>query len=362
MPTTLMSDSTRYAEWFRCPFKRWLLTEYEGHGIVDKEGNVDTEFGTIMHTAVESMLHGEMTHTAAQKAFDSCLHQDWGLTLDGEKRSLEMAWLAYGLTHSFGMKRGALLDDYKIHAVEQELVIPLASGEVVWATRPDAILDRADGSHFNCNIKTTGYMKDVEKSFEFSVQMFMEAYAVKLTRGQDLQGTVIIALNKGSKGKPNKIDKEKGKTQGYRRESPFTYVWFKYGTWAHDWKAGSEKVPVWTFNNSPNEWLDKLADEVVYSQCEITPPITQSHMDLDSVIADIVSVEKSLASGFTPKSYNNCNNDGHFNRPCPYWTWCHGTDQERTENFMPRISNHPVEDTIRGRHISNSLEDSGGAW
>lgn len=355
-----VTDSTRYAEWFRCPEKRRLYSEEGGTGVVSVEDNIDTTFGTLVHDSVESMLRGQHWREAAEVFLPACLNNSWGITLDGQPRSTEMAWLGVGLIKAFSLKLSQFLSTYKIVHIEQELVMPLGKG-VVWCTRPDAILERSDGSHFNCNIKTTGYMADVAKSFEFSVQMFMEARAVRLSLGQDTQGTVIIALNKGNKSGPLKGDRLAGITQGYRRDSPFTYVWFKNGTWSFNWSGGSIKTPTWTFNKSPYEWLDKLPEDVVYSQCEVTDPITQSHMPEESLISDIVNVETMVRYGPWPRNYNNCNNDGQFKRECPYKPWCHGTQQEHEQLFIPRTPNHPVEDTIRG-HSDRSQGNSEETW
>lgn len=355
-----VTDSTRYAEWFRCPEKRRLYSEEGGTGIISREEGVDTAFGSLVHDAVESMLLGHGWASQAAHFADECSLQDWGRTLDDEPRSTEMAWLGVGLIHAFGMHLPLIKSTYNIHAIEQEFVLPLGKG-VVWCTRPDAILERADGSQFNCNIKTMGYMDDVVKHFEYSVQMFMEARAVRLSRGQPVQGTVVIALNKGKKAGPLKGDREKGRTQGYRRDSPFTYVWFKNGTWSHNWAAGSVKTPVWTFNKSPYEWLDKLADDVIYSQCEVTDPILQSHIPEESLISDIINVERMVKFGPWPRNYNNCNNDGQFKRECPYKPWCHGTQQEHEQLFITRTPNHPVEETIRG-HSGGSPEHSEDSW
>jgi len=355
-----VTDSTRYAEWFRCPEKRRLYSEEGGTGVVSREDSIDTAFGTLIHDAAEAMLMGEDARQHQNVFFHKCMDQDWGRTIDAHPRSTEMAWLGVGLLEALKRKLPDFFTTYKVEAVEQELVLPLQRG-VVWCTRPDAILSRADGSHFNCNIKTMGYMDDVAKHFEYSVQMFMEALAVRKSRGQDTQGTVIVALNKGKKQGPLKSDRDAGRTQGFRRDSPFTYVWSRNGLWSLTWAAGSIKMPVWVFNKSPYEWLDKLAPDVLLSQCEITPPISQSHMDESSLISDIVNVESLVLYGPWPRNYNNCNNDGQFKRDCPYKPWCHGTEQEREQGFVPRTPNHPVEDTIRG-HSGGSTLDSKDAW
>jgi len=345
----IVADSSSYAMHFKCPLSEYLYKYYNTSGVVGKEEFKDTAFGSIAHDGVESLLMGGSLEEELHKAEFSLNERiPSEQTPDGVWRCQELWWLLHGILRTFNDHYlPSFLQEYKVRAIEQEYVIPLDE-EVHWCTRPDATLERrADGAYFNCNIKTSSWMKDLLKIYEFSVQMLMEAHAIKLNQGLDTGGTVILALNKGSKGKLSKLDVERGKS-GYRFESPFTYVWWKNGTYSFEWSAKSEKVPVWEFNSTPLEWYEKIPLGYRQSMVSITPPIRHSSsMKYEDVVKDIVFVEKNCYDGKVPRSYDSCNNYGTYNKPCAYRTLCWGTPEEIAATYIPRTSNHPFEETIR---------------
>lgn len=358
-----MTASSSYAEFFRCPMKRWLYTEQGGMGIVAKGEAEDTLFGTVIHNGVETLLKGGPIDDALE--FLGELASLTGQTPDGYSRYMELMWLGEALLRVFNAEVLPLMRaEYEFLAIEQELAVPIGSLPVgvtipdmepyyeplLWCCRPDVILRRhLDGKCFNCNLKTSGYIDDIDKLYEFSVQTLMEAWCVKRHLNQDTQGTVLVVFGKGIKGKLLKQDKDKGLTSGYRRDSPFTYVWWKAKdkTWSYERTYGAYKRPAWEVWNSVEDMLKVIPVELQRQQVFITDPISQSTMDVDDLIKEILQVEGLVQNGFKVRAHSNCNNDGHFNRECPYKRWCWGTDEERATLYEPRVANHPIEETLK---------------
>jgi hypothetical protein len=347
----LISSYSQHSKFYHCPYSHHL---YRDVGIINTASNEDTTFGSTIHSSIERMLRDDDL-TGATLTISEGVKSIPGLTMDGFPRSKELEWLGQGLLLAFNKwALPSLREIYEVESIEQEFTIPLtregvadpANAVLLWATRPDALLLRkSDKRVFNCNIKTSGFMGNLGEIYEFSIQILMESLAIKLHKGVDTGGTIILALNKGQKGKPNKQDKAKGKV-GYRRDSPLTYVWAKNNTLTWQWSAGAEKVGVWTLASTPQEWFDQIPEDVQKAQVMLSLPIEHSKsISYPDVIRDIVDIE---TSNLRAKNLDACNSYGTFNKPCDYKLWCHGTAQERQDNFQPRLANHPIEDLDLG--------------
>jgi hypothetical protein len=342
-----MADSSSYGMHFKCPYSEHVYKYGAGTGLVGKEDFTHTTFGTASHDVVEGLLIGKPVEgllSNAQVKLEECE----GKTPDGIPRKQEFWWLLNGIVKSFSIHHLPLFKHlYEIIVVEQELVTEL-SPQIYWCCRPDLIVKRkGDEQYFNGNIKSTGYIKDLATIYEFSVQMLMESHAVKLSNNLDTAGSIILALSKGQKGKLNSDDMKAGR-EGYRMESPFTYVWWKKGTYSFTWAAGSTKVGVWEFNTTPQEWYEKIPVELAKAQVEFSTPINHhSRMKYEDIVKDILFVETCCAEGRTPKAYDSCNSYGTYNKPCSYKLWCYGSQEEIKATYVARTSNHPFEETLR---------------
>ena len=179
----------------------------------------------------------------------------------------------------------------------------------------------------------------------------------------DTGGTIIFALSKGHKGVPTARDKEL-KREGYRMESPFTYVWWKKDkksgreTYSFTGSKGAEKIGVWEFNKTPEEWYAKIPEEMIKAQVEFSMPIVHHPVDLDKLAQDIITVEEMADKGIAPCNLNACNSYGTYNKECDYKLWCHGTEQERSTLFVPRTPHHPHETMLQNAELcSEQVED-----
>lgn len=349
----IVTSSTTHSHWFKCPHSHWLYAYEGGTGIVNKEASMHTLFGTAIHDGAEGLMMGKTLDEVTRELKSALAAEDMGSTPDDLPRHVELYWLGYGLLRAcrdFLIPR--IEQIYTVEHIEQEYVIPLPlrspQPTVHWMCKPDCVLSRiSDNAWLNGNIKTTGYMNDIGAIYEFSVQMLMEALAVQLNRKLETGGSVIIALNKGQKGKLNKRDKEAGRT-GFRMESPFTYVWWKKETYSFSWSYNAEKIGVWNICGDPDEWYKKLPQGVADSQVDFSAPIDHSRsIDLHGLLDQIVEIEHQVAGGFHARNYDACNSYSTFNRPCDYKLWCHGTDQEKQDNFQPRRAHHPHEIRIQ---------------
>jgi len=348
---TIATASTNISYWLKCIESHHLYTREGGTGIIPKTSNEHLIFGLAVHDPAEALMLHPLVNT--QDLIDTLKAQLEPLkdaSIDGTPRSTEYYWLGAGLIYAF---REFVLPKirklYRVQAVEQEMMIPLgiyADKNIEYCTRPDVILERVeDGKFFNNNIKTSGYVKDLGLIYEFSLQMLLEAEAVRREYDCDISGSIITAFNKGKKGAPTKSDKDRGFITGRRIDSPFTYVWWKKGKWSFRWSKDAAKVGVWEFCKDPAEWYDQLKEvcgsEFVSGEVDISEPIRHStSMDLKKVTD---SVCQMVTSDLRVRNYDACNNYGGYNKPCQYKMWCWGTDQERVENYEPRIPNHPLE-------------------
>jgi hypothetical protein len=346
------TDSTSYGESFKCFFKRYLLTEFGGTGIVPKASGDALLFGLAVHDGIEALLKEESLHHARWLFGERLALLEDSLTLNKRSRKNELQWIGYGLLSSFHeWTLPSLLNEFLVHSIERELIVPLGirdSTEFWWATRPDVILERKeDQASFNLNIKSSGYIDDLATIYEFSVQMLMEAEAIRIHLGKQTVGSIILGLDKGEKRKALKSDRDLGLYEGFRQDSPFMYMWKKGSLRTKSYIPGAFKVPADSCYSTFDEFYPTLDPSVVASQVVVTPPISHPPCDVEDLKGEILTVENLVHQGFKVRNLSNCNNDGGYKKPCPYKQFCWGTPQEKEDNYIPRIPNHPIEATLK---------------
>ena len=341
------TSSTPYNLWFNCPYAHYLNTRQEGLGIVNKDESWHASLGTALHDATEGLSVGRPLGDILV-GLEKATSRLPGVTPDGYEKSKEAYWVAACTVLAFNKHYlQPLLDIYDVIMVEQEITMPLTPS-LFWCCRPDLILRRRSDGHFmNNNIKSTGFMSDVEMNHEFSVQMLMEARGIRKYWGYDTQASVITSLSKGQRGKPTPADREAGLTSN-RLESPGSYVWWKRDSYSFKWAAGSVKKPAWEIVDTPQEWFDRIPEELQLKQCEVSNPILHNtRMDAASIIDDIITIEKLADLQICPRHYDSCNSFGTYRKRCDYYMWCWGTEQERSDNYILRSPNHPFERALQ---------------
>lgn len=342
-----VSDSTRLGEWFKCPQKRWWLTEANDRGIVPDSEKEDLTFGLALHDEVEALVKGLLPGSGLKRWWESPNER---LTIGGHSAKVEGEWLIRGLLEVFRQVTWPVMQgEFELLDTEMELTLPL-SPWLWWMSRPDMILKRkTDGLLFNINIKTTSWMKDLEKGLELSPQLMMEAECIRQAFDKECSGSYILAFSKGAKQNPLACDKDRGHTEGFRRDSPFTWRWTKGGKVLERFSPGAEKTPTWYLWKTFEDMIKGMNLLTVAGEVQLMGPILTSPEHMESLKKDILDVERMALTGPWPRNRSNCLNDGGFKRHCGYSPLCWGTEAEGEGLFSPREFNHPIEETIWNR-------------
>lgn len=343
MGTPIVLDSSSYQMFFRCPKQLWLNKFAFGQGIVLRSEDHNTFFGTFMHEMVYRALRWELTDPREVTAYwwqESAARVDL-FPIDPSNtlamyRRREYSLLSGGLMELF-MKEvlPSLRKKYNVLAIEQECVVELgrvAERPVLWACRPDLILERKrDKAIFNCNIKTTSIYESLISSVEATTQIAFEAEALRNAfPDRDVVGSMVLAFNKGKKQAPLKTDIERGLTSGYRFDSPLVWGWYtEIGEPLEKYVRGAAKylrpMPL-TSGVDPAEYVS-LCGPMILGDME---GAKEQVMAVASVIDTLKDVENRA----------NCQNDGAFKRPCQYVDYCY---EDNLDPYALRIPNHPIE-------------------
>ena len=281
----------------------------------------------------------------------------------------------------------ALLEDYEIIEVEQELEAPLDSdGQVMLMARPDGILrSRRDRQLYVLSFKTTStWDKRKSNAGEFDTQGMSELIAAEHHYGEKFAGVVMQYAVKGykSQDKEDKIWKHNnGITRPYYNATldeyaySYDYIntsgeskrlgkgWYKTNIWEQGQDALKEWVAKLTTENEPNcnsDWLDRMVvspqpyyrnegdiEEWKVSTVWQETQIAQHAANInslqqrppDGLKSDFVAklIDRTLAEVF-PKYRHSCS----YPTPCPFIGVCHRGDP-LSANFKPRVANHPNE-------------------
>lgn len=358
-------DSTRYRATFACPRKRFYLTEYGGRGIVLAAPSEDLLYGSAVHKGCELLAGGMIFQEAFMYAQRELLPLSPSLTPEGHDHRLELEALLYGHLRLYqDYILPALLEEYDIFAIEQEIVIPLTES-VTYLTRIDKGLRRkSNGTNFNLNYKTSSYIDDLQSSVECSMQLLMEAEALKYATGSFVTGSLVIGFNKGSKRSVSEAEKKRG-LEGKRRISPFTYgymkgddPWDPKTQYSAEYKAGWTRFPTFVEPWTHEDWWNRMPDALRRGQYMTTTPIIHQPEMIARLKEQIVHVEQRLAEyrdtddldALYPQNFANCNQDeGYMHSTCPYKPFCwEGEDPDMLIGgaFKWREINHPYEEAF----------------
>ena len=366
-------DSTRHSCVLACPRKRYYYTEYGGKGIVLNSPNVHLQYGLGMHGVAEELVKGtpfDEAYVIGSQEIDALPE---GYTPDSLDWRDELKALLYG--------HGRILDEYiipslkerfEIISVEQELVIPL-SDDVSYMTRLDNILRSKDsGEFYNLNWKSSSYMNDLLPHATTSLQLMMEAEALRQHTGKYSTGSIVIGLDKGGYRKVSEKESENG-LSGKRLLSPFCYLWRKgKDPWVVDdslygveYKYGWERVPTFALPLTMEKAWNIIPEAKKRGLYVELPPITAHPHMIEALKLQISVMEGRMGMGmflfnqgkdpkildqFFPQNFNNCVQDGGFMHcTCPYKSIC--WDGEEPEllvggMYQWREANHPYEENF----------------
>ncbi len=380
------SDRSRTETDNSCERKLYWGYYAGGRGLTPVGGKFDLEFGKAIHAHVEGVPETEHSLTAVGETLDTVE------TPDGWNAFHEAAALYDGLTKTYTRFLQPQLEaEYDVVGSEVEMTMELAPG-IFWMSRLDGILRRkADGLYFVLECKTTSYPDDLMKQSRTNFQLLMECEALRrwlaerhfLKHGLDsyldkapppfpqVGGAVLLVFNKGTRREATKWEQEHGRS-GYRRLSPFTYVYGKSladGSMEYQLdytsKKGFECIPTWTIPG----WYDILLanwPQVAKLQVQLWPSVDFDEVRTASVIRQIVSRERRLAhykaqaaalpvdssqqevlvdANFS-QNFGNCLNDGGYRKQCPFYSCCFSPNVARdplSNGYEERVPNHPIE-------------------
>jgi len=377
----IITDRSRIESWFDCPRKRYWMYEFLGWGVVpDGPPPEDLAYGIAFHEGAEMLMIGKSLSEALNAGYK---HIDLiqGITVDGIPKRDEFRALFYGhlrtLSEQF-MPR--ILERYDVVSVEEEIALPLGP-DVVDATRLDVGLrEKETGDIYYVEWKTDSNPSDIGPRMEYNLQFVLGVAALRKVLGERVVGSLIVGVDKGQKRGPTESEREDGKS-GYRRESPFTYAYFKDNGWSKEWRLkwtkNWKKTPVWTVIGL-DEWyklLQEMNPVISLEQFTISTPVRWTPESFASAAEQIVTLERRIDEGcrsiqtsgittaqresilnqYFPMNRKNCRNDGGYKRTCPFAEMCHLRQglSPLDWGFTWRVENHPLEATIRNRPLIN---------
>lgn len=258
-------------------------------GLEEPRGSWHLDFGIAWHAGAEQLLRGEGWEAALEAARPSLS----GLEEPAQNLVLALfqAWER--------AKRDDFFSRFEVLEIEKEFEIPI-SPNVVLYTRADAILrERADGSVWVLNWKTTSDTKDWTRKWFFDPQGWTEAIAAESALGLPVAGTLYFGVWKGPI--------YQGKTSsrliyGYRHTSKQGMV-----TWATENGGGGQRFEVWKerfpFGDGLSAWIGWLHPDFLAKHfLESAPQLRQDAL-VESWLRQVVRQENDIdhALGFPPE-------------------------------------------------------------
>jgi hypothetical protein len=355
-PNIHYTDRSRIETRHKCPRKYYWNYLYDGKGVVPTEDGPHFAFGQAVHNAMEGHA------TGSPMALHHYVKYVEEMADIGEA---EWSNLALGLARTFReFTLPQILRDYYWIASEVEVDLPLTD-DIHLLSRLDAHLRRkSDGTHFVLEAKTTGLPDTLAKQASKNFQLLLEIKALQhhLSEQGNLQrllhwgsvgGALLLTFNKGSVYTP------KGGVP--QRRSPFTY-WYtrelpgREREYQLKWGSGWKLIPTWELDF---DWYayGKTAWPLEFqSQIQLWPAVEADPTMMEDVLNQVIEQEKTMKIWTrlgeqladtsllgVPQNFGNCENDGGYNRPCPYQACC----------FSPNVARDPIESGLYQRRVAN---------
>lgn len=410
-------DRSRIETEHKCPRRQYWEYYYDGKGLQPAKLNPHLAFGSAVHEALALVLgyckdldqlpgienvnmyirtaKAALIDTFTQsKGFQGEVIQEEGF--DGTMLQVTEAqtWL---LDHYCDLLEGMvigwclvrlpdLLAQYRIIEVETEerLIFTLDGTEIIFLSRPDAIMERrTDGALVIMSFKTTSQANTLWlENFKTDQQTISEVLPVESRLGREVAGVQVEGLVKGQQ----RTEWPKG--SGHRQHSsPLVWGYLKEeGGFGNEWKAQFEWVDEagnnrrlgkgWnrqrvatTYPGGVAEWVGYLYQnepELLRAQFISPPLVTRSAQELEewqtqvkyrevqvaNALVQIAAeqgdydnptVQELIAKHF-PKHTTGCAYDPQFHSKCPCYGLCWGTDGNDplgSGQYVYRTPNHP---------------------
>lgn len=364
-----LTDRSRLVVDWMCPRKRLLAYDYDGRGLVNPHTSLELFEGTTVHDALATIARQQqmdgsvdidyIASTSAAQTREGLLSQS-DMPNDPEVGTWahEQGALVEGLIRGFYRHTWPrLLAAYPtIKWVEQEMTYRLAD-DVTFMSRPDLVMEAADGTLWYIEYKTTSTKKPSwMASWSTAVQLHSSIKAIEQTHGVHMTGVIVQGLYKGY--------------ESYgRQNSPMCYGFVRPGSppfvaeqVRYDYAAGWQRQPTWLRPGGVRAWVDAMPDAILGDQFPQAPPIFVNHDLVDRFFAQVLVREREVAAALReldtidneldqqtvlnkafPQHFDQCHSA--WGRPCTFQRICHGGagSDPLVNGYQYRLPHHDAE-------------------
>lgn len=265
-----LTDRTRTTTDWTCARKRYLNYHAEGRGLVGSSMKVELFLGGVLHDALAAIAFGHQEGSVDIDMIASTAgHAVFETLNDGTDFAREQSALTEGLIRGFHRHvwPRLMLRFPKIIAIEREMAFKM-DDSVTFMSRPDLILEDAEGEWVYVEYKSTGSKRDEWlNQWSTAVQVHSTIRAVEETLSKAPSQVIVQGLYKGYRAY--------GKLS-----TPFVYGYkatgqppFSKDRYSYDYEKGFFRAPVWTFPGGSKDWIANMPEDVMSNQFPQTPPI-----------------------------------------------------------------------------------------
>lgn len=352
----LFHRSAAVTDW-ACPMKRFWAYEFLGRGISPPETQYELYLGTLIHDGIAGFTH----NIPIDEIVDAGVRQLRSKLLEGRELDADAQFLA---DEQCALAEGMLRGFYRLHwpriceqypevvLCEQELTYDyeLDGQPLRFLAKPDLVRRGPDGLVYFEWKTTSSNKEEWIKQWETAVQLHSTCRAIEANLGEPVVSVIVQGFYKSYVSQYNRL------------ESPFCYGYhkpanppFEKAIWAHEYKYGLKKAPIWQREGGVKQWVDEMPVAILASQFPQTPPIFVNERLVEKFFRQQGLREMAIKSALKLDPYNDheamdrlfpmhfetCN---AYNRPCPYKRLCHGAPVDPLSiGYTPRYSHHPLE-------------------
>lgn len=368
----IYSDRTRYLTGYDCPWRRLLGFHAFGTGITRRTLSPPLSTGTAVHRGLEGVLARlpssvsqppptpadvDNAARAAELAYIESFTKSAGWSIDPDPHRLKtQLTIVSGLVHGWSRCVLPWLNQaFEVKEIEAECSFEVAPN-LIWMARPDFVaVDRVSGLFSIHDFKTTSYWSDSQlPEWADSIQMMLNAEAVRRSRGWPVESYYIHILIKGSKDHPSRI----------------THPWYRPAIPPYQpesWRSRYTRDPAYsrtlvTDVRSIGDWVWEMPEaDLVKSFPVVGPfpvdnrkiaqflrglPLNEEDWVMRTVNLDwkrwpMVDFQQALDKNF-PRTFR-CYTYGER---CPFYALCFkhpGWQDPLSSGYQPRQPHHPQE-------------------
>jgi hypothetical protein len=277
--TEILLDRSRIVARQECPRLRYLNYHYGGTGLERVQMALPLVNGIFIHEALSRVLLGQDVDAVIAEviaAYRAEVAERGVQAVELNKHFVEeQCALVAGLVKGWVLtRRDAILEEYEIVAVEEEVKWELAPG-LIQMLRCDGILRRKDdGLLFILEFKTVSYPGyEWSQQWENNIQLMSYTLAVSEVFGEPCGGVIIEGLVKGTR----RIETAQSSPwTGLKiQSSPFCYGYKNAATEevSFEWQRGKnwEKTTSWDYDG---DWIAEMQNAgILANQFISLPPI-----------------------------------------------------------------------------------------